>query len=206
MNLTLALFLLSFSEESLSNSSQKRKRDEDKVSTPIFSFPHSTKSHRQIDFPSKSKRIRENVDRPTLPTSNPFDGLSGRSLSVAEAISRLWGNNKWITQSPQSGLSPISLKSAETRGNLRQIAELTQVKSGEIIPDGFPKIVLQVLRECIEKNQKTFKGNGVFGWSQKRNIKDTLEALESRAAEGNAASSSSGRLVDDRTSPPKIND
>lgn len=205
MNLTLALFLLSFSDQSLSNSSQKRKREEDKVSTPIFSLPHSTKSHRQIDFPSKSKRIRENV-HPTLPTSNPFDGLSGRSLSVAQAISRLWGNSRWITQSPQSGLSPISLKSAETRGHLRQIAELTQIKSGEMVPDGFPPIVLQVLRECIEKNEKTFKGNRVFGWSQKRNIKDTLEALESRAAEGNAASSSSGRLVDDRTSPPKIFD
>lgn len=122
-------------------------------------------------------------------------GLLLTALSSARAICVLWANDKWITQEPLPGISPIALANGNgVLSSLRQMATLTSIQSGEPAPDGFPLAVLQALKQAIHHSRDNpVKGVKIFsyGWNQKRCVSLALEFLKAdmRAAKSPAAPS-----------------
>jgi len=104
-------------------------------------------------------------------------GLTGSALSSARSISVLWANDKWLTQEPLPGLSPISLLQPQP-AQLREMATLTSIPPGEPAPDGFPPAVLKALRQYASANPLRAGSIPAHGWSHHRCLPFALEFLK----------------------------
>lgn len=103
-----------------------------------------------------------------------------------------------MTEAPLPGLSPITLRSNDLLPILRQIAQLTRVKSGGRTSNGIPSDVLLALKEAIEKLEMGYKGkrgrnSSQHGWNQAKALPLALEILKRnlKVGEGSVANSNS---------------